>query len=137
RYIGGTAAGALALGGGALVGSALREATSVDQGIRRLLINSRGPGETSKYTVEEIGGKVRAASMVAGVNQADIVEGLQGFVGRTGDIDAAIANLETFATVSAATGAHMLNVANAGADLMQKMDVKSVEQMREAFATLI
>lgn len=136
RTVGSGAATALGISGSVLVGSAMREASTVDRMARRLIINSRGPGQKGLYTPDDLTSRIQKTALDTGINQESIAGGLGSFVEKTGDLKTAVENMKTFATIAQATGADFTDVASAAADLSSKMDIKSVEDMKQAFATL-
>lgn len=122
--------------GAGLAAAGVQEAASMDEKVRRLIIASRQGGETSKYNPAGLTSKFNQTSVASGVGADDLVTGVQSFVAKTGDLDSAIKHLDTFATTAQASGASVSDIANAAADLSEKMDIKSVDQMREALASL-
>ena len=136
RTVGRGAATAVGAGAAVLVGSAMREASTVDRMARRLIINSRGPGQQGLYTPDDLTGRIQKTALDTGINQESIAGGLGSFVEKTGDLKTAVENMKTFATIAQATGANFTDVASAAADLSSKMDIKSIEDMKQAFATL-
>lgn len=129
----GLAAGAVGIG---VTGAAARDALRVRELANRISINSRQAGQ------EAIDPSVlqrefeRIAIGTPGQTAVGVGEALQGFVTKTGRADVGRQSLGTFATVASATGSDIRDVSNAAADLFQKFDITSMEDMREALAAL-
>jgi hypothetical protein len=125
----------LAAAGVGLGGAALRGAFATDDIARQIATSSRAPGET--VDVGAIRKRLEAVAIATpGLSGADVGTGLQTFVSKTGRRDVGEAMLGDFATVASATGARMDEVASAAAAMFEKFDIKTVEGMRDAFATL-
>lgn len=118
------------------IGMATRDAFRLSELANRLSISSRGAGEkavdprTLRKEFEQ------TAKETPGISAESIAEAVQGFVGKTGRLDIAREQQGTFATVASATGADVQDIAAAAADLFQKFDVTSVNDMREALSAL-
>jgi hypothetical protein len=129
---------AVGAGFGALgvIGGAAREGMRLQDSTNRLSISARGAGEkgADPTTLRK---EFEAAAMGApGIKAADISEGVQGFVAKTGDLATGRRMASTFATTASATGADVQDIANAAADISQKFDIKDIDGMREALAAL-
>lgn len=118
------------------IGMATRDAFRLSELANRISISSRGAGEQAvdpRTLRKEFEATAKATP---GVTAESIAEAVQGFVGKTGRLDIARQQQGTFATVASATGADVQDIANAAADLFQKFDVTSVNDMREALSAL-
>jgi hypothetical protein len=86
---------------------------------------------------EELGTKIRQTAIAHRVGAEDITSGLEAFVRKTGDLSAGIKNMEVWATVAKATGSTFEDISDSAADMYKKFDVRTPEQMAEAFTTLL
>src|SRR5262249_45431587 len=71
-----------------------------------------------------------------GISANAVAAGTQLYVAKTGDLATARSMQHTFATVASATGSDYADIAGSAADIAQKFDIKGVEEMQQAFATL-
>lgn len=71
-----------------------------------------------------------------GVRAADVARGTEAFVAKTGDVGSAQRFQKTFAEVGLATGTDIAEIAGAAADLFEKFDIKTIEDMTQALSTL-
>jgi Phage-related minor tail protein len=139
---GGIAKGMIGIGTAAIgaslatVGSAAREDVRIHDAARRIAINSRMAGETGADPYALTRDWHTTAAAVRGVTAENIAEGQAAFVAKTGDLKSAQAHSDTFATVASATGGNYSDIASSSADIMSKFDIKSVEEMQQAWATL-
>ncbi len=123
------------IGGAALASTAVTQAIGLDESARRLAIQGRNEGEVGANPDDLRRAFVRTG-IASGIAPEQVAAGASAYVQRTGDLDTAMANLDTFATTAQATGAGIEDVARAAADMSQKMDIKSVEDMQKALAVL-
>jgi len=133
------AAGAITVAGGAAMGLTLaagRDIARLNSAATRLSIGARGAGEAGVDPAQLRREFEQVAVASPGVKAADVAEATQGFVSKTGDLGAARQFAGTFATVASATGGDVQDIANAAADLFQKFDIKSIDDMRSALAAL-
>ena len=126
-------AAGLALG---TVGAAARESVSLNDVARRLAISSRGAGEKAADSATLQREFENTALATPGISANDVAAGTQLYVAKTGDLGTARAMQHTFATVASATGSEYADIAGSAADIAQKFDIKGVEAMQQAFATL-
>ncbi len=136
KAVGSAGAAMLGVGGAALAASSVASAARTDEQVRRLIINAREGGTTSKYDPGQLTGKINQTGIETGINPEEIVGGLQAFVTKTGDLDTAVKNMKVFSQVAQATGASVSDIASASADLSEKMGIKDVDQMAASLATL-
>ena len=128
------ARGAAVVGGAAaLVGGAAIRTRFQNEDAARRLARKGGPGVTGD---ELLADAERTAAEVRGVRTADVLGAQDAFVTKTGDLDAARRFSKVLAEVSLATGTSADEIGGAAADLFQKFDIKSVDQMAEAMASL-
>ncbi|MGC4091373.1 MAG: phage tail tape measure protein [Polyangiaceae bacterium] len=123
------------VGGAALAATSVGQAISLDERARRLAVQGRGEGEAGRDP-NELRKAFVQTGIASGIAPEQVAAGAAAFVNRTGDLDGAMANLGTFADVAQATGASIEDVARAAADMSQKLNIKSVEDMRAALALL-
>jgi hypothetical protein len=126
-------AGALGLG---ITGAAARDSLRLREVSNRLSISSRGAGEKAIDPAQLQKEFERTAIATPGLRAVDVADAVQQFVTKTGRLDVARASQQTFATVASASGSDIRDVSAAAADLFQKFDITSIEQMQEAFASL-
>jgi hypothetical protein len=136
KAVGKTGAAMVGVGGAALVAGAVSGVMKLDERVRRLLVSSRQAGTASKYDPDQLRKQFEQTGISTGIDADSLAGAAQAFVSKTGDIDTAVKNMETFATVAQATGASVEDVASAAADLSEKMDIKSVEDMKKALTML-
>jgi hypothetical protein len=130
--------GAASLGavGVGLVGSAARDSMRLQESANRISINSRGAGKEF-VDPTKLRKEFEATAMATpGIKSADVADAIAAFVTKTGNLDVARASQGTFATVASATGSDIKDVSAAAADLFEKFDVKTVEDMETALAAL-
>ena len=137
KGVGSAAMTATGLAGGAWLTAATYGAVRQEDAVRRLLINSRGAGQSQLMKPEELQGRIRSASIGTGVGEGDITEGLSQFVARTGDLKTGVEMMQTLAQTAAASGASFEDLSGVAADLMTKFDVTKVEDMQDALAGLV
>lgn len=128
--------GATGIAGGAIAASRIGPGIDLEHRQRQVLRNARGAGQENAYTPDELRSRIAATSVATGASQEDITGGVEAFVQRTGDIKTAVENMQNFATVSAATGASVSDLASVAADLSQKFDIKGPEEMADALSVL-
>ena len=129
----GLAAGAVGIG---VTGAAARDALRLRELSNRISINSRLPGQQAVDPAVLQKEFENTAIRTPGQTATGIAEALQGFITKTGRADVGRQSLGTFATVASASGADVRDVANAAADLFQKFDITSLEDMTEALSAL-
>lgn len=133
----GTAGAALVgIGGAGLAASAVGQAGKLDEEIRRMLVGGRGAGEKLAHDPNDVRKSVMATATKTGIAPEDIASGMRTYVGKTGDVEGAIKNAETFATVAQATGASFDEVAQAASALSNNLGVTDINDMAEALAGL-
>lgn len=124
-----------ALGAGA-VGLAARKEFDLRSKARDIAISTRASGKTAvdpEMLAREFQATARATP---GQSAADVADAVKTFTTKTGDLAMARKLQGTFATTASATGANVSDISGAAADLMQKFDIKSIEDMQEAMAKL-
>lgn len=126
-------AGALAVG---VAGMAGRDALRLREVSNRLSINSRGAGQNFVDAAGLQKEFEQTAIATPGQTAAGIAEAVQAFVTKTGNLDVARKSQGVFATVASATGSDVKDVSEAAADLFQKFDITSMDQMADALAAL-
>jgi Spy/CpxP family protein refolding chaperone len=134
--VGKAGAAMIGVGGAALAASAVTDTLKLDEQVRRLVVAGRATGATGKDP-EALRKQIVSTGMDTGMAPEQVAAGMQSFVGRTGDLDMATKSMQMFATVAQATGASIEDVAGTAADLSQKFDIKTVDQMSDAFAVLV
>lgn len=135
RSVGKAGVTAVGLTGVGLAAASISQGMKLDEQSRRLAIGARGPGERGADP-EQLRKQFTQTGIETGIAPEDLAAGAQSYVAKTGDLPAAMANLRTFALTAQATGASVSDIASAAADLSQKFDIKSVEDMGNALAVL-
>ena len=126
--------GGAALATGAVAGQAVREAMSLQSQVAKLAVQMRGAGQQLRDPTRLRQQMQDAAAATPGMKAADIAGGVSQFVTATGEGKLGVQMAETFATVAQAADADIRDIASAAAQLFDKFDVKSVDQMSEALA---
>lgn len=134
-FLGGMASKAVSAGLDAVT-QAARESMKLDEMANRISISARGYGQKAVDKNALRKSFEQTAINTPGVSSEDVAAGVGGFVSRTGRLDVAQQMQGTFATVAAATGGKFEDIANVGAELFQKFDIKTIEGMRNALAKL-
>lgn len=132
----GIAGSAMALGAGGLAlglyagGKLVRESIGLQQRATRIAVQGGGDPRKLQQTIEA------AAVTTPGARADDIAAGVERFVSRTGDVEAAQKFAKTMAEISVATGTAAEDVGDAMSGLFTTMEVKTPEEMRKAMAAL-
>lgn len=136
-------AGGLATGAGKLVSAGVSkiaeitgQASDVFDKANRISISARGAGQNyvdPKALTQEF---FEVTQEVKGITADAAADATAKFVSLTGDLDTARKNLNTFATVSSATGAEMGDVADAMAAITTQFKVTDQNQVKEILAAL-
>jgi hypothetical protein len=100
-------------------------------------VQGRQAGQAAVDPNELRGEWQRAAAANKGVRAEDVGGFTQQFVSRTGELGIARAWQNEIATVISATDATGAELGDTMATLFQKFDIKSVEEMKDAMATLV
>jgi len=136
-----SALGGAALGGAAVlagvIGSAARESVKLDEIANRLSIAGRGYGQTAVSPTDLRKSFEATAIATPGVKSEEVAAGVSAFVSRTGRLDIAQQMQGTWATAASASGSDMKDIGSAAADLMEKFDIKTIDDMRTSMALLI
>jgi TP901 family phage tail tape measure protein len=127
---------AVGVGGGAMAASAISQAARLDEMSRRIVIASRAPGEETKFKSEDVRKQIVNTAIKRGLDPEKLAEGMQLAMDKTGDLSAALANLDTVAAVTQATGGDATDAYMLQADAMQKFGLNA-EQSSQAMAVLI
>lgn len=125
----GTISGFAGVAGLAVAG---RDVWNFEKSLTRLQIQARksaGDMALLRKQIYDIGG-------VTGVDPDQLLAGISQFVSVTGDINTATASMKTWATVSAATGSSMTDIANAAAGLSINLGI-SGDEMERAFSIML
>jgi hypothetical protein len=133
--VGKTGAAMIGVGGTVLAGAAVSESLKLDEMTRRLAIAGRGPGEAGRDP-EQLRKQMVSTGIETGIAPEALAGAAQTYVAKTGDLSTATANLKNFAIVAQATGASVEDVASTAADLAQKFNIKSAEEMGDALGVL-
>lgn len=134
--VAGAAAGAIIGATTAVSSAAVRQQVTLEEKSRRLAIQSRKAGETVTDPRQIAAKAQQVAIDVGGTTAESVIDAMSLFVQRTGRFDLADAMAGTFATAARATGAQADEIAGAAADLFQKFDITSIEEMQDAMAAL-
>ena len=73
---------------------------------------------------------------IRGTKSSELLDAIGAFVSKTGDLPQALNFAEEFAKISVATGTNLQDVGSAAADLMEKFDIRTVEDMGDALSVL-
>jgi hypothetical protein len=133
--VGKTGVAMLGVGGSVLAGAAVSESLKLDEQARRLSIAGRGKGEAG-VDPETLRKQFIQTGLSSGIAPEQVASGVAAYVAKTGDLKTAMANRDTYATVAQGADADITEVFGAAADLADKMDIKSVQDMATAFAIL-
>lgn len=125
----GTLAGFAGIGA---FGMMAKQAFAFEKRLTRLGIQ----GGRAAAEMAQLGARMRQVSDAMGISRDSILDGVEGYVTLTGDIDGASSAMETFAKVASASGAEMADIASTAAAMSQnlKIDPSDFEQ---AFSTLL
>ena len=115
---------------------AIRETAKLDEMANRISISARGYGQKGVDKTALRRSFEQTAIETPGIKSEEVAAGTAAFVSKTGRLDIAQQMQQTFATTASATGAKVEEIATAAADLFEKFDIKSVEEMQRAFAKL-
>lgn len=120
-----------------IVDSAVRESVKLDEMANRISIAARGHGQkgVSKSALRK--SFEQTAMETPGIKSEEVAAGTAAFVSKTGRLDIAQQMQGTFATAASASGAKVEEIATAAADLFEKFDIKTIDEMQGAFAKLI
>ena len=134
-------AGILGVGAGMaaaarLGSSAVREGVGLRDQATQLAIKGQTGGGPRVSGAEILRGAQQTALNVPGAKAADVMEGMGAFVQKVGRVDVATKFKDLMATMSMATGAKIKDVGSAMADLYQKFDIKTPQQMAKVMAQL-
>lgn len=136
-----SALGGAALGGAAVlagvIGSAARESVKLDEIANRLSIAGRGYGQTAVSPTDLRKSFEATAIATPGVKSEEVAAGVSAFVSRTGRLDIAQQMQGTWATSASASNSSMEDIGNAAADLMEKFDIKTIDEFKTSMALLI
>ena len=141
--VGGAALGIAGVAATAIIGgtiglstAAARQQIGLEDKARTLAIQGRDAGGKAQ-SAQDITKRAQAvARKVGGTTAESVIDAMTTFVTRTGKFEVAESMAETFATVAKATGASADDIAGAGADLFEKFDITSIDDMREALTAL-
>lgn len=126
-----------AIGAGTIgiVGLAARQGIQLQDRATRLAI--KGSSATNRIDPTALRKEAQdVARNVRGAKAEGVVAAQEQFVGKTGRLDLARQFGETFAKISVATGTEMADIGSAAADMMEKFDIKSVDDMANALSLL-
>ena len=135
KAVGGAGLAMTGIGGAALAASSIAQASKLDDMTRRLSIAGRGKGEQG-VSPDALRREFTNTGIASGFDPEQVAGGVAAYVAKTGDLDTARKNQRTYATVAQGADADIKEVFEAAADLSDKMNVKSVEDMASAFAIL-
>ena len=122
--------------GGVLNSDSLKGANTVYDKANRISIGARGAGE------ESVDPKLLTAEFYAiteeirGTTADALADAVGQFVSMTGDLKTARSSLKDFATVAAATGSDVSDVASTAAAISQQFGITDPEQIKDVLASL-
>ena len=114
--------------------SSISQASSLDEGARRISIAGRREGQVG-VDPASITKMVTNTAIARGLAPEQVMEGLRAYVTATGDIKSAIANKDIFATVAQGGEASFVDIAKMGAAARSGMKIESESDMKQAYAT--
>lgn len=98
-----------------------KEVIALDKRMVRFGLNTRKAGEPVTKIVAGLRGELKKLSNQTGLDQGDLMGGVESFLSKTGDAKGAVKNAELFAKVVQVTGASMEDTAGAAAALAKTM----------------
>jgi hypothetical protein len=107
------AGGALALGGGFAVASAMHDQLASQRAAIATSNAGYIPGQNTRVDPKQIMASASAASIATNIDKADVLKGLQTYTDRSSDLKGGMANLGFFSKLSKASGADFGEVMNA------------------------
>lgn len=116
----------------ALTGKALREGVDLQDRATRLAIQGGDPTQGAAIRA----GFENTAVEVRGSRADDIAGGVEAFVGKTGNVQVARDLQRIMAEVSVASGSSATDLGSAMADLYEKFEIRTPEEMSRAVSTL-
>lgn len=132
--VGRAGAAMVGIGGSVLAAGAVSQAVELDERARRLAILGRDAGERGRDP-EELRRRITQVAIASGLAPESVARGAEEFTAETGNLEGAIGNLQTFATVAQASGASIEEIARAAAHL-RKLGIESIDDMRQSLASL-
>ena len=123
-----------ALGGGGLL--LAKEANEVRELANRLSINARGSGEAYADPDKLAKAFFKVSQDVKGVTGAQAAEAAKVYIGKTGNMKAAMDSLGDFATVASATETSMSDVAQTAAAIAKQFVLTDPKDIRDVLASL-
>ncbi len=127
---------ALALAGGFSAASSITQGLNLEEMSRRIAIAGRQGGKAAAFTPEQIQSKITSVATASGIDPEKLAAGMQAAMDKTGDLAAAMSNLNTVAQVTQATGGDATDAYMLQADAMQKFGLNT-DESAQAMATLI
>ena len=123
----GVASTVLGIGGGFSVADSVQRSSAI-AGMSADIANSGWMPNTAstdanhaKRSSRSITGAARAVAVKTGTSTSEVLEGLQEFVGKSGDLDTGLKVMDQLAVLSRATGASFKDVSSAAGDLMSQL----------------
>lgn len=112
-----------------------KENMEIDKRLMGLRIQGRNPGEAG-VGMQDLQNATHGTATKYGRDTGDVVSAMESIVSKTGDMKFALSSLDVIGKASMATGADMKDLGSVAADLMQKFDIKTPEELNAALATL-
>ncbi len=132
--VGRAGAAMVGIGGSVLAAGAVSQAVELDERARRLAILGRDAGERGRDP-DELRRRITQVAIASGLAPESVARGVEEFTAETGNLESALGNLQTFATVAQASGASIEEIARAAAHL-RKLGIESIDDMRQSLASL-
>lgn len=127
---------ATGLAGGGLIASRFAPAMDLERRQKQVIINARGAGKGNPIEYTDLRKRVNETAIATGMDQGGLTSALETYTARTGNLKAAVDNLDIFATAARATGSSVEDLASTAADLTQKFNIEKPEEMADALAAL-
>ncbi len=127
-----------AMVGAAVVGAvgfkALKDSTNLQGRSRALVTKGSAVGELDPTDVRK---RIEGSALATpGAKSDDVATGIENFVSKTGELKAALDFSDVFAQISVASGASAADIGAAAADLFQKFDITTVDEMSKSLSVL-
>jgi hypothetical protein len=119
-----------------LATEAIKESLELQSQANRLSITGRGAGKEAVDPSVIRRELEQAAIQAPGIKATDVGAGVEKYISLTGDVETARKSAASFATLASATNSKVEDIAATAASLGEKFDVKGIEEMRQAMATL-
>lgn len=136
--VGSLANRALAVGGGFSIDGALTDRIRDQSHAQDIANSGYMPGKAGpngqRRNPNDIIGMTKGIGVKYGMSSKETMDGLEEFVGKTGDLDTGMRSMEAMAQLTRATGADMKDVASAAGDVAMALDQAGIKTTPEMLA---